>query len=38
MEIKHCKNCGAAQDTAKLWKLKCTAPRHQFIYERNNNE
>jgi hypothetical protein len=30
---KQCIHCGAAESTAKLWKLKCTAPRHKFAYK-----
>jgi hypothetical protein len=28
--MKHCIRCGAAQDTARLWKIKCSAGRHLF--------
>lgn len=33
-EQAHCKYCGAAEDTAKLWKLKCSGGRHNFNHDR----
>jgi len=29
-KLMWCEYCHAAEDTAKLWKLECTAPRHKF--------
>jgi hypothetical protein len=28
--LKHCVSCGAAHDTAVLWKLRCSGSRHNF--------
>ena len=36
---KWCEHCGAAQDTAKIWKLKCIeGHRHKFAITNNKIE
>lgn len=30
-ELKNCNHCFAAEDTANLWRLKCTTDRHRFV-------
>lgn len=36
--LKNCIYCGAAEDTAKLWKVKCSKKRHKFVERFKINE